>query len=111
MRKKNVFKQVVQEILVVVIFWFVTSLTIAGIVMLFADLPYRSVFIHVFLWGLLVLLVLDVILSITIQPWIKAYRKVISEGKIPGAAFKIACDNVKFKPPKFVLKSIVRFIK
>ncbi len=66
--------------------------------------PFNFTFRSVFWPMLIACYCLDLILSLFLSPWQKVYKYELSLGKTKRSAFEAACEKVKYKPPRAILK-------
>lgn len=94
---------------------FVVAVLLSSIVYFFAYLctaewGYRTIFWKIFLWGLLVCFVFEVVIGeILFFPWFRVYKRECVKGVSRLVAFKTACKEVRIRLPKRLLAFIIWF--
>ena len=107
-------KAYVKQSLILIGFWFVAALLLSLTVRFWAYLlsvewSYRMIFWKLYPWGLLTLMIIEILYFIFVRQWLKVYRRETRKGISRDFAFEKACNEARIRAPKLLLSVIVRY--
>jgi hypothetical protein len=89
---------IIIAVLLAATIWFV------GTVLLSYEFSYRTVFWPLFIWPTL----MHGLLIVWTHHFMRVLQQQVTLGKRFGTAVEIACDEVRFRPPRWTLRLLIR---